>query len=243
MTILLYILLIIICVIVRRKRGAIGEWKVARRLERLPEDRYRVLNDVMLKTRNGHTTQIDHVVVSIYGIFVIETKNYSGWITGGEDSEYWTKNVYGNKYQFRNPILQNNSHARAVRNVISEIGMFPIVPIVAFSWRSTLKVNVRSHAVIYWKYIIDEIAKYSEVVLSPQQMMDVAAILSEKNDVSKEGRKAHVAYVRSTASQSEKKIRDGVCPRCGGTLVERHGTYGRFYGCSNYPKCRFTMNK
>ena len=53
------------------------------------------------------------MVLSEYGIFVIETKNYSGWILGGEYSEEWTKNVYGKKYKFRNPLKQNYTHVNS----------------------------------------------------------------------------------------------------------------------------------
>ncbi len=68
-------------------KGKVGEKVVAGKLDHLPEDQYRVLNNVTIPTPKG-SSQIDHLVVSIYGIFVIETKNYNGWIYGGEHSEY-----------------------------------------------------------------------------------------------------------------------------------------------------------
>ena len=67
-------------------KGKVGEKVVAGKLDRLPKDQYRVLNNVTIPTPKG-SSQIDHVVVSVYGIFVIETKNYNGWIYGGENSE------------------------------------------------------------------------------------------------------------------------------------------------------------
>lgn len=90
-------------------KGAAGERSVARRLATLPKEQYVILNDLLLPTSYG-TTQIDHVVVSIYGIFVIETKNYKGIIYGGQDAETWTQNVWGNKYSMPNPIRQNKVH-------------------------------------------------------------------------------------------------------------------------------------
>ena len=48
----------------------------------------------------------------------------------------------------------------------------------------------------------------------------------------------HVQNIR----QTQIELRNGICPRCGGQMVERNGKYGRFYGCSNYPKCRFVLN-
>ena len=80
-------------------KGIIGEKKVSVVLATLPNSDYIILNDVMLPTEKG-STQIDHIVVSLYGIFVIETKNYKGWITGSSYAEQWTKNMYGKKYKF-----------------------------------------------------------------------------------------------------------------------------------------------
>lgn len=77
-------------------KGFLGEKVVSAILSRLNPQKYTVINDVMLNI-NGKTSQIDHVVVSNYGIFVIETKNYKGWILGDERSEYWTQVIYKRK--------------------------------------------------------------------------------------------------------------------------------------------------
>ncbi len=77
-------------------KGRLGEKSVAAVLSFLPKDEYIVLNDMMFGA-GIHTTQIDHIVISIHGIFVIETKNYKGWIYGNSNNEYWTQNIYGNK--------------------------------------------------------------------------------------------------------------------------------------------------
>lgn len=75
-------------------KGIVGEQIISALLSGLPKEQYILLNDVMLQTDKG-TTQVDHVLVSVYGIFVIETKNYNGWIYGGEYAEQWTQNIYG----------------------------------------------------------------------------------------------------------------------------------------------------
>ena len=98
-----------------------GERIVSARLNTLLSDDYRILDDVILKTNRG-TSQIDHIVVSKYGIFVIETKNYKGWIFGHENSEKWTQNLYGYKYALANPVRQNQAHIRAVRQTLSDGG-------------------------------------------------------------------------------------------------------------------------
>ena len=75
--------------------GKFGEKRVARKLDWLSKE-YITLNDILLPTNYG-TTQIDHIVVSPYGIFVIETKNYKGWIFGHENSEEWKQSLFGKK--------------------------------------------------------------------------------------------------------------------------------------------------
>jgi hypothetical protein len=77
-------------------KGAIGEKSVSFFLARLDPKKYKVLNNLLIKV-GSKTVQIDHVVVSNYGIFVIETKNYQGWIYGKEYDEYWTQVIYKRK--------------------------------------------------------------------------------------------------------------------------------------------------
>lgn len=110
----LFVLFIALAVFVQRKlpiwKGKVSESLVNQRLLELP-DEYVKLNDLLFES-NGHTTQIDHIVVSPYGVFVIETKGYKGWIMGGENTEYWTQVIYDSKHKFYNPIRQNEGHVR-----------------------------------------------------------------------------------------------------------------------------------
>ena len=82
-------------------------------------------------------TQIDHVVVSKYGVFVIETKNYSGWIFGSEKQKNWTQTIYKKKTRFYNPILQNNTHIKALQYFL-DMSM-TMHSIIVFSDAATLK--------------------------------------------------------------------------------------------------------
>lgn len=117
MEIILFVFLGVVSLVFRifqpKIKGYLGEKSVATILSFLPSDKYKIVNDILIKS-NGRTIQIDHLVISIYGIFVIETKNYKGWITGSDNSEYWVKNMFGNKYKFYNPIKQNKAHILAL---------------------------------------------------------------------------------------------------------------------------------
>ena len=225
----------------RRSKGRIGEHRVAHILGRLPKDRYQVINDLLLRTSSGSTTQIDHIVISQYGIFVIETKFYKGWIYGGENSEYWTQNIYGHKYSLRNPIHQNQGHIRALKSLLKDFGDIPFISIVAFSGQCRLGVNA-STPVIYWNQIPQIIGQFRNKHLTPTQVISIHNRLIESNHDSKESRKEHIRNVRTNEQRRNIAVASGKCPRCGGTLILRHGKYGSFYGCSNYPRCKFTTH-
>ncbi len=221
-------------------KGIVGEKVVARKLDRLPKDQYRVLNNVTIPTPKG-SSQIDHVVVSVFGIFVIETKNYNGWIYGGEHAEYWTQNIYGNKYQLYNPILQNAGHVRALRRVLNDYEPLPILPIVAFSGKADLKVKVEEACVVYWSQIRKVINQFEEKRLTWSQVNTICdTILSAQIEPSRETDKQHRKDIRNARELKIDALASGHCPRCGGNLVLRSGKFGKFYGCSNYPKCKYT---
>ncbi len=226
-------------------KGAAGEASVAMLLKRLDGNSYIVLNNVMLSTdgvdgASIKTSQIDHVVVSKYGIFPIETKNYKGWITGSENGAEWTQTIYKTKNKFKNPIRQNYGHVKALKALIKED--IPIYPIVAFPGDSTLKVTIESADVVYWGQLVRTIKKHStEEVMSEEQMNRIADIIRNNNIDSDENRKAHVKEIKEETARRQEALETGICPRCGGDLVERSGKYGKFYGCSNYPNCKFTQ--
>jgi Nuclease-related domain len=106
--------------------GRRGEEFVSGVLSNLDPLKYTVLNDLMLPSEGSiGTTQIDHVVVSNYGIFVVETKSYTGWIFGNAYQPYWTQVIYRHRERFFNPLRQNYTHIKAVEALI-----WPILPTV-----------------------------------------------------------------------------------------------------------------
>ena len=213
--------------------GHIGEMKVSFFLSFLPS-KYIVLNDILLQNGNK-SSQIDHIVVSRYGVFVIETKNYSGWIYGSEKSRQWTQNIYGEKHSFFNPVLQNKGHIHTLKTVLG------FISIVAFSEKADLKSSFNEN-VVYISEINGLIKSYDIPVLSDEDVEYITAILNDRNVTSAERREQHTENIRQHLQEQEDMIENGRCPICGGRLVIRNGRYGEFIGCSNYPNCRFTQN-
>ena len=103
-------------------KGKLGEFAVATHVKLyLKDPQYILLNDLTLPDGAGATTQIDHLLLSPYGIFVIETKNYKGWIFGSEHQKQWTQKIYKNSYKFQNPIHQNYKHIKVLEQVLDDI--------------------------------------------------------------------------------------------------------------------------
>ena len=240
--VLFFIVVIIIIKIYSPKiKGSIGEAKVNTRLNFLGKE-YIVLKDILIKSSNGYTSQIDELVLSEYGIFVIETKNYKGWIFGNEKSENWTQVIYKEKNTFRNPIKQNWSHIYALKNVLSEFPNLKYFPIVVFSGSATLKEIESSVPVIYDNTLNSTIKKLSyEKCISANEVIRIKSILESVEITEKSARKEHVKKIKQNVVERQIKMENLICPRCNGELKLRNGKSGKFYGCSNYPRCRFTM--
>ena len=221
--------------------GDMGEHVVARRLRWLPRGQYFIINDLMLAKNNGNTTQIDHVVVSPYGIFVIETKNIYGYIHGVDRSKTWCSLWRNRDLEFDNPVLQNNAHINALAE---KIGKYDFISIIAFSNNATLQTTVYDAYVMYWSQIRRFIRQFKEPLMTVEEAEKVYRRLLALNIKDKDTRKQHPARARLNKNNYETSLRESIemgrCPRCGERLVRRNSKHGPFYGCTNYPACTYT---
>lgn len=219
------------------QKGRRGERYVENSLLELPQDSYFVFSDSYFSFQN-RLTQIDHVVISAFGIFVIETKNYSGWIVGGENSEYWKKVMFRHHYSFQNPIKQNYIHVKALETIL-EIPRSKIFSIVVFLNHATIKVKSNA-CVINLFYLNETILNHREILFTNDEVAILKERFCEKKiEATKQTRKKHIAQIQILKQTKYEKIANGICPSCGGKLVERQGKYGTFTGCTNFPKCKF----
>jgi DNA-binding Xre family transcriptional regulator len=185
-------------------KGYFGELTVRILLKFLDKEKYRVINDVLIPTSSDKTAQIDHIVVSIYGIFVIETKNYSGWIFGDETSQYWTQVIYKTKNRFYNPILQNKGHIKALQNLLKDYPHVKYIPIVVFTSKADFKkLNVTSH-VIYSLQLLKTIKKYKDENIELDDLEKICKTILAANNTDRIARKEHVARIKEVKSISKK---------------------------------------
>ena len=221
-------------------KGKVGEFEVSAILATLSRSKYIVFNNITLPSKYG-TSQIDHILVSSYGSFVIETKNYKGLIYGGENAENWTKNMWGTKYEFRNPLKQNYGHVKTLQQMLN-LSMDSFIPIVVFSNRADISVQT-DKTVINLIHLRSAITGSKTIMFTKAQVEDFCNQIRQASNEVKSSSRQHIKNVRSNVYYRQQAINSGVCPQCGGRLIMRSGRYGSFYGCSNYPKCRFTLNR
>jgi len=151
-----------------RLKGKIGESFVAEILqEHLPKYKYMVIHNVTLPT-DGGSTQIDHIVLSQYGIFVVETKNMKGWIFGNEKQEFWTQKNFRKSNKFQNPLRQNYKHIKTLEKILKTDGKI-IFSVVVFVGDSIFKTPMPLN-VVYGKEVVDYILSKQDKILTLEQV-------------------------------------------------------------------------
>ena len=210
--------------------GWFGEHWTKKALDKLPKDKYRIINNLFLSI-NGLTHQIDHVVISPFGIFSIETKQYNGYITGSKYDKNWVRHAGKNKYYYTNPIRQNYGHCKALAELLN-IDESKIYNIVCIPSKAKLKIEHDGELVGY-DTIVDKIQSYNEeIIINTNELYNK---LIESNIKDKKIKKEHIENIKNNIGKTD----TNKCPKCGGLLVERESKYGKFIGCSNYPKCKY----
>ena len=220
-------------------RGWFGEKKTAFRLWLSIDKRvYRTFHDVIIPGNNG-STQIDHILVSKYGVFIVETKNKKGWIFGSEKNARWTQSIYGKNYSFQNPLRQTFRQ----KNVLSEFlePPEPTIKVIIFfvgscEFKSRVPDNVMTSGL--GRYI----RQFKTRTVSDDEVDRISRKIEDYVSVARLKTKDHVISLRRRFSSTT------VCPKCGARLVERTarkrpnaGT--KFLGCENFPECKFTRAK
>jgi hypothetical protein len=216
--------------------GWIGELKtvISKKLFLRSSD-YVDLNSVTIRTRGG-TTQIDHVIVSRYGVFVVETKNMSGWIFGGKGDPFWTKTNWGKKLRFQNPLHQNEGHIRALAT-LTGIAPNRFHSVVVFRGNCSLRTAMPPN-VLTGGYIGYIKSKTHVLFTDAEVKRIVAAIETARLPNTHATQWKHVDYVKQRFESTT------TCGRCGSPLVLRTVRSGsnagkQFLGCSRYPSCRY----
>jgi len=224
-------------------KGKIGE-AIVNTSNKLLLDKniYSPVKDVTLQLSDGSTTQIDHIVVSKHGVFVIETKNMKGWIFGSENQKQWTQQIYKKKNQFQNPLYQNYRHTKALEEIL-ELPASHFTSIIAFVGDCEFKTEMPENVfcgLSYTKYI----KSFNEERLNSLEIRQTLGKLQRKR--LKQGfatDREHVDNLKQRKQPDPVVSNQHICNKCGSKMVLRKNrkTGEEFYGCNSYPRCKNTL--
>lgn len=217
---------------VAMRKGEIGEYKIDIQLSQFPKN-YKVLSDIMVenpKSISGYS-QIDHVVLTPYGLFVIETKNYQGTIYGGEQRKTWLVN---GKFKMMNPLIQNYGHVQALKQCIDQKYTHAMYSLVTFTKRCTLKIgeNIREISskamVIYDVYLTETIHRktslarlqHDKPIYTDEDIEHIYQKITAANITDSKKRQAHTDRIQGKKSP-KKKTGNATCVICNKEVTDK----------------------
>jgi len=219
-------------------KGWFGEKKTTFKMWlSLDTSTYQRFHDVIIPTRNG-TTQIDHLLVSPYGLFIVETKNLKGWIFGSEDQAKWTQSLYGKNFSFQNPLRQTYRQKKVLSEFLP-IEESVIHTVIFFAGKCKFKTKMPAN--VLRSGLSRYIKRHKNRELSPALINDIVHKIDNHVSSNTLTTRDHVKSLKTRHSSTT------TCPKCGSNLVERTAKKGpnagnTFLGCESFPKCRFTKN-
>lgn len=187
-------------------KGNYGEYLIYKCLDYISGYK-KFLFNLYIPASSGHTTEIDIIMLHTSGIYVFESKNYSGWIFGSENQRYWTQSIYNRssrktvKSRFYNPVLQNENHIKHLKNVLGSFCNIPIYSFVVFSERCQLKkinVDPNSCIVVKREYLYNSVklkTDFSENVLTAEMLDEMYNILFPYSQAPEQVKEQHIKDV------------------------------------------------
>ena len=198
---------------------------------------YQRVRNVTLPTPDG-TTQIHHVIVCPYGVFVIETKFMQRLLCGRAEEQYWTQRIGRRSYRLQNPLRQNVKHVQALKALL-DLPDTAIHSVVVFTRTGRFKTERPANVLLRGSYLT-YIKSFCTPALTDRQIeATLQKIRSGRLAPTRATHRQHIRHPRSPLDPSAQRD----CPLCGAAMVlhtVKHSANkgSRFWGCSNYPRCR-----
>lgn len=229
-------------------KGNFGEW-LAKYYSKVNLDAL-VLHDVLIDGKDGYTSQIDMILVGVKGLYVVEVKMYDeGKVYGDGKKRNWYYYLHGHKYEFYNPILQNKNHIKYLKDMLSDFGDIPFFSIVLLICNdfkvSNMNTGDKRETIVCSSLpamtrAIKVFAEENDVVFTEEKKREIYNFIKCNQYQGKEARLKHKKDVKEYKQSLDDCKGQHICPYCKIPLILRNGKYGKFYGCSNYPKCKYT---
>ncbi len=227
--------------------GGFGEWMAKTYSKTIPGAL--VLHDVLIDGADEYTSQIDLVLIGNRGVYVVEVKSFSdAKIYGDTQKAKWYYYNHGKKYEIYSPLRQNKKHVEYLKTFLKEFGDVPVFSIITMIC-DDFKISgeypadtIVCNSLPAMERGLYKIAENKPEVFDDAQKQEMFDYIKNNQHIGKEARLEHkqnvIAYKESLKEGKKQKI----CPYCKGELVLRNGKNGKFYGCKNYPKCRYTRS-
>ena len=188
-----------------KEAGVLGESLIFNELDEIA-GYHKIVANCYLPKEDGSTSEVDLIMIHEKGIFVIESKDYSGWIFGNYQNKYWTQSLSGRggavKYRFYNPIWQNKGHIKSLNNYI-DISQYPIYSYIVFSNHCELMevtANPRDNVeVINRNRLIAAITNKldtSEIVMNNQKVDELYGALKQTSKHDAETKNKHISNIK-----------------------------------------------
>lgn len=228
--------------------GSFGEWMAKIYAKTMPDAL--VLHDVLIDGADGYTSQIDLVLIGNRGVYVVEMKMFDdAKIYGDAQKSKWNYYKHGKKYEIYSPLRQNKKHVDYLKAFLKDFGDVPCFSIITMvcddfkisgnKGEDTLVCN----SLPAMERAIYKIAENKPIVFDDTKKKEIFGYIQNNQHTGKDTRIKHkqnvIAYKETLYEMEKQKT----CPYCKDELVLRNGKNGEFYGCKNFPKCRYTLKK
>lgn len=234
----------------RELKGSFGEW-LTKYYSKMMTDAL-ILHDVLIDGADGYTSQIDLIMVGIRGVYVIEVKMFDGAkIYGDYKKSKWYYYRGGKKYEIYSPIKQNQKHIEYLKTFLSDFGdvpFFSIITLLCDDFKiSNAKDNLENPQTLICSSLpamtrgLNLFIDCKPIIFDEDKKRQIYEYILNNQHNGKEARQEHKEKVKEYKNTLDEMKNQKICPYCKTPLVLRKGKYGEFYGCSNYPKCRYTL--
>ena len=225
--------------------GSIGEWLAKFYATTLPGAL--VLHDVLIDGADGYTSQIDLVLVGNKGIYVIEIKMFgNAKIYGDANNAKWNYYKSGKKHEIYSPLKQNQKHVNYLKTFLKEFGdvpCFSIVTMICDDFKisgKTREDTLICNSFPAMEKAIYKIAADKQETFDDARKREIFEFIQHNQHIGKDARISHKQKVIAYKENLEAMEKQNLCPYCKTELVLRNGKNGAFYGCKNFPACRYT---
>lgn len=236
---------------INEMKGGLGE-HLTKFMAKIDIPETLVIHDVLIEGAEEQTSQIDILLIGVKGIYVVEVKMYQdARIYGDCKKSKWYYYRGGKKYEIYSPYKQNQNHIKYLKAFLKDFGDVPFFSILAILCDDFKITNINEdsnnpttiilNGLLSLRKAVEAIAKGKPVVFADEQKQQIYNYILEHQQAGREARQKHKENVKDIKATIDEQEKNNICPYCKETLVLRKGKYGDFYGCTNYPKCRYTQ--